>query len=59
MVSTVNLMNKVNVAINTMAATQLSGIRSLPRAPGCCKLLGKTVKATLLNKNRVNQRGLY
>ena len=35
MVSTVKRMNKVKVAIKTIAATQLSGKKSFPTAPYC------------------------
>ena len=57
MVSTVKRINKVNVPINTMAATQLYGIRSLFKAPGCYRLEGKITSANLLTRKRENHRG--
>jgi hypothetical protein len=56
-VSTVKRINKEKVPVNTMAATQLSGIRSLFLAPGCYRLDGKTTSANLLTRKRENQRG--
>ena len=57
MVSTVKRINREKVEMKTMAATQLSGIRSLFLAPGCYRLEGKTTSANLLTRKRVNQRG--
>jgi len=57
-VSTVKRIKRENVAINTIAATQLSGKKSLPIAPGCYRVFGRTINATLLKRNNVNHRGL-
>jgi hypothetical protein len=51
-------MKSEKVDINTIAATQLSGTKSLFIAPSCYRVLGRKFKATLLMRKRENHRGL-